>query len=208
MPCDGPSARGKNIAGLAACLLLSLAAGLALPAGANSSRHNASPDVRQLAIPFHTPARRGLMRSSAARRAQPAFTPRHAPIAARFIVSSQLTHSGHGRWRGYRPLSTRQLRAGASSAGFDERRPGDTGREASRRGPRRPSLKRMPPLSREIVVDQLLVVPRADGYGDDRLPSLATAGIPVFRDVPAIVIINPQRPARDRFGTPLRYPAR
>jgi hypothetical protein len=48
-------------------------------------------------------------------------------------------------------------------------------------------------LGGQIDVDQLLTVPRADGYDDGRLDDLMALGIPVISDVPPVVIINPQR---------------
>ena len=52
---------------------------------------------------------------------------------------------------------------------------------------------RQPPVSPAITVDQLLISPHADGYGDDRLDLVRALGIPVFRDVPPIVIISPSQ---------------
>ncbi len=190
-----------------AWLLLALAGGFALPAVSESRRPASSTDMRQLTSPYKVPLGSSrLMRGLRARHGRPMTSPRRASSAARSILSSQLTGSGHGRWRGYRPLATRQVLSGAP-AGLRERWT-DAGRDFHAPGLRKTSLMRRPPISRDILVDQLLIIPREDGYGDDRLQSLARLGIPVFRDVPAIVIINPQAPERDRFGTPLRHPAR
>ena len=89
----------------------------------------------------------------------------------------------------YLPLRTRQVPAAARLT--RERWPHHL------RPLLRSALKRRPPVSAEIRADQLLIVPRADGYGDERLHELMAAGIPVIKDVPAIVIVNPPRPERD-----------
>lgn len=65
-------------------------------------------------------------------------------------------------------------------------------------------LRRQPARSREISADQLLIAPRADGDRDDRLGTLNALGIPVFRGVPPIMIVNPPRAERNPWEAPGR----
>jgi hypothetical protein len=78
----------------------------------------------------------------------------------------------------------RQTRLGTRSAAVRQR------------GPRRKNLMRRPPLARDVVVDQLLAVPRGDASDVERFNTVRALGVPIIPGVPPIAIIDPPRAER------------
>jgi hypothetical protein len=155
-----------------------LTALLALPlSGAERQRSATSLHVRQLSTPFPVVERPRWRRGASARyriAAKRRYGRRSPPAVAR-------------RVRGPSPLHAQQLRARGPIRGA-----GNAERALLRYRPAKTYLMRRH-LGGQIDVDQLLTVPRADGYDDGRLDELMALGIPVIRDVPPVVIVNPQR---------------
>jgi hypothetical protein len=183
MPMRRDTARGRARASLAGgWLLLSLTAALfALPAsGAERTRPIASPQIRQLSTPFEVRGRGRIPHGVLTRRA----------------AGRAASRSGSGRapWRRHSPLQMRQLSQPRETV-VDGRRAALPRRDLRRYSYNEARFERQPIPSREIVVDQLLITPRADD--DDRLGPLTALGIPVLRGVPPVVIVNPPRAGRD-----------
>jgi hypothetical protein len=183
---------------------LCVATVLAFQPSVAESRSISSPDMRQLSAPFQARQRGQKLRSRSARRFRPGISPRtrhlkYGPgLTAKQIHLRQIARSGCIAARRYPPLDARQLFL-ARNGLVRDRWP-----ETFERGPRRRGhrLMRSAPVSREIVADQLLIVPPAAGYDDDRLHALMALGIPIIPGVPPIAIINPSRDDRhfpDRF---------
>jgi hypothetical protein len=191
--------RGRGSGSLAkAWLLLWLVAGFAPPlSAADGSRPETSLQVRQLSKPFDTARRAKWLRRPLARHAAYRPSPqliRQHQLArpGSDLVSPRLWRGPRSRWYGYLAVYPRQV--------FPSRRRLALGPalDIAGRGLRRPGrseirLMRQPPARPEVVVDQLLITPRADGYGDDRLDGVRALGIPVLRDVPPIVVIDDER---------------
>ena len=187
-----------------AWLLLWLVAGLAPPlSAADARRLETSLYVRQLSTPFDTARRTKWLRRSLVRhgayRTSPRLIRQHQLTrTGSDVVSPRLGRGPRLRRYGYPAVYPRQVFAPRRRLALAP------ALDIGGRGPRRPGrsearLIRQPRVSPEVVVDQLLITPRADGGGDDRLDEVRALGIPVFRDVPPIVTIDPERAKRAPF---------
>jgi hypothetical protein len=159
-------------------LAFCLTALLALPlSGAERPRSATSLHVRQLSTPFAVVERPRWRRGASAR----------YELAAKRRYRRLGSPAAPRRARGPSPFHAQQLRARRPIRGA-----GNAERALLRYRPAKSYLMRRH-LGGQIDVDQLLTVPRADGYDGGRLDELMALGIPVIRDVPPVVIINPQR---------------
>lgn len=173
-------------------LCLGLGGGLGLPALASKNTRAASAlHMRQLSKPFSVP---------------PRLAWRHGlrPARSRGAAARPFRYRGHARRTTLPAIA--QLSPALRSA--RERWPDAEGRTARSRAFPRSRLMRRPAVSADIRAEQLLIFPRADGYGDDRLDGVARLGIPVIRDVPPIIVLNPPRPERIPFEGLVRRRAR
>jgi hypothetical protein len=173
---DGASGSGMLLA--SGWLAFCLAALLALPlSAAERHRSAASLHVRQLSTPFPVVERPRWRRGPSARYG----------IAPKRYHGRRAPPSAPRRARAPSPFQAQQLRARRPIRGA-----GNAERALLRYQPARSYLIRRH-LRGQIDVDQLLTVPRADGFDDGRLDELMALGIPVIRGVPPIVVVDPQR---------------
>jgi hypothetical protein len=190
--------QGMSGASLALGSLFCLAAALVPPvSAADSGNPRAITDVRQLTRPYVVEDRARAIRQPWTRHARRADRRR----LARLRRSPRSAAYGYPLGRGARPswpgrslVTAPQLRHGSRAR--DGRSMAYDGPGPRRSRLAKHPLMRTPPLRAEIRVEQLLIVPRADGHGDHRLGGIRELGIPVIRDVPPIVIVNPPRTDR------------